>query len=142
MADINKVVITEEVEFDYEEILGLPMPKADIKEACENYIESRYDGGRTLWGYNYKWKYYDETADKMLLLFFYKGQKFGTMQMWDLCGVCFEDDWNENLEDCGQIRSWLKSKIDPKENGDWVWDERVREEKRRKEMEDYCNDND
>ena len=43
---------------------------------------------------------------------------------------------------CGQIRSWLKSKIDPKENGDWVWDERVREEKRRKEMEDYCNDND
>ncbi len=47
-----------------------------------------------------------------------------------------------NLEDCGQIRSWLKSKIDPKENGDWVWDERVREEKRRKEMVDYCNDND
>lgn len=27
MADINKVVITEEAEFDYEEILGLPMPK-------------------------------------------------------------------------------------------------------------------
>ena len=51
MADINKVVITEEAEFDYEVILGLPMPKADIKEACENYIESRYDGGRTLWGY-------------------------------------------------------------------------------------------
>ena len=57
MAYINKVVITEEAEFDYEEILGLPMPKADIKEACENYIESRYDGGRTLWGYYYKWKY-------------------------------------------------------------------------------------
>lgn len=142
MADINKVVITEEAEFDYEVILGLPMPKADIKEACENYIESRYDGGRTLWGYYYKWKYYDETADKMLLLFFYKGQKFGTMQMWDLCGVCLEEDWNENLEDCGQIRSWLKSKLNPIDNGDWVWDERVREEKRRKEMEDYCNDND
>ena len=38
MADINKVVITEEAEFDYEEILGLPMPKADIKEACENAV--------------------------------------------------------------------------------------------------------
>ena len=27
MANINKVVITEDAEFDYEEILGLPMPK-------------------------------------------------------------------------------------------------------------------
>lgn len=32
MADINKVVITEEAAFDYEEILGLPMPKADRSE--------------------------------------------------------------------------------------------------------------
>lgn len=137
MESINKVVITEEAEFDYESIIGLPMPKADIKEATENYIEIRYDGGRTLWRDYYKWKYYDEIADKMLFLFFYKGQKFGNMQMWDLCGVCFEEDWSEELEECGQIRNWLKSEIDPQDNGDWVWDERVREEKRRKETEDY-----
>lgn len=137
MKSINKVVITEEAEFDYESIIGLPMPKADIKEATENYIEIRYDGGRTLWRDYYKWKYYDEIADKMLYLFFYKGKKFGNMQMWDLCGVCFEEDWTEELEECGQIRNWLKSKIDPQDNGDWVWDERVREEKRRKETEDY-----
>lgn len=137
MESINKVVITEEAEFDYESIIGLPMPKADIKEATENYIEIRYDGGRTLWRDYYKWKYYDEIADKMLILFFYKGQKFGNMQMWDLCGICFEEDWSEELEECGQIRNWLKSKIDPQDNGDWVWDERIREEKRRKEMEDY-----
>lgn len=137
MKSINKVVITEEAEFDYDSIIGLPMPKADIKEATENYIEIRYDGGRTLWRDYYQWKYYDEIADKMLYLFFYKGQKFGNMQMWDLCGVCFEEDWTEELEECGQIRNWLKSKIDPQDNGDWVWDERVREEKRRKETEDY-----
>lgn len=137
MKSINKVVITEEAEFDYESIIGLPMPKADIKEATENYIEIRYDGGRTLWRDYYKWKYYDEITDKMLYLFFYKGQKFGNMQMWDLCGVCFEEDWTEELEECGQIRNWLKSKIDPQNNGDWVWDERVRKEKRRKETEDY-----
>ncbi len=86
MADINKVVITEEAEFDYEVILGLPMPKADIKEACENYIESRYDGGRTLWGYYYKWKYYDETAGKMLLLFFIRGRSSERCK----CGICAE----------------------------------------------------
>ena len=137
MKSINKVVITEEAEFDYDSIIGLPMPKADIKEATENYIEIRYDGGRTLWRDYYQWKYYDKIADKMLYLFFYKGQKFGNMQMWDLCGVCFEEDWTEELEECGQIRNWLKSKIDPQDNGDWVWDERVREEKRRKETEDY-----
>lgn len=137
MKSINKVVITEEAEFDYDSIIDLPMPKADIKEATENYIEIRYDGGRTLWRDYYQWKYYDEIADKMLYLFFYKGQKFGNMQMWDLCGVCFEEDWTEELEECGQIRNWLKSKIDPQDNGDWVWDERVREEKRRKETEDY-----
>jgi len=76
----------------------------------------------------------------MLLLFFYKGERFGAMQMWKLAGICYEEDYSENLEDCGQIRVWLNSSLHPEDVGDWVWDLRVQEEKRQKEMESYWND--
>ncbi len=139
-AVINKVVITEEAAFDYESAYALPIPKADIKSECEAYIEERIKSGRLLGRYYFRAKYLDEATDKMLLLFFYKGQKFGRMQMWELKGICEADDWSERMEEEGQVRLWLKTSINPKEDGDWVEDLRIREEKQRKEAEDYYDE--
>lgn len=66
----------------------------------------------------------------MLLLFFYKGERFGNMQMWELRGICSEEDWNAELEDNGRIRLWLNSLLNPKEETDWVWDLRQKERMR------------
>jgi hypothetical protein len=134
---INKVVITDEAVFDYESEYGLPIPKAEIKAECERYIDEMNKNGRLLWGYYLRLKFYDQTTDKMLLLFFYKGKTLGLMQMWELCGVCEEGDWTELLEESGQIRLWLKSKLSTEELTDWVWDLRVKADKQRKELEDY-----
>ena len=134
---INKIVITEEARFDYECLFGLPLPTADLKGECEMYIDNI--SGRNI-GYYIRAKYYDETADEMLMLFFYKGEKIGIMQMWELKGICRADEWSEELEEDGLIRHWLKSSITPKEETDWVWDLRVREEQRQKEMEEWLND--
>ena len=35
------------------------------------------------------------------MLFFYKGQKIGPMQLWDLKGICLAESWNEILEEKG-----------------------------------------
>lgn len=130
---INKVVITEEAEFDYESLLGQPLPRGDIKTETETYI----DNTPPRYGCYFRAKYYDETADKMLLLFFYKGKRFGPMQMWELKGICFAEDWSEELEDSGQIRVWLNSSLDPKDEGDWVEELRLWQGKEQREREDY-----
>jgi len=140
--DINKVVITEEAQFDYESLVGLPLQKTLIKNETETYIELMQKSGRLLYGYYFRAKFYDEQSDRILLLFFYKGERFGAMQMWKLVGICYEEDYTENLEDCGQIRVWLNSSLTPEECGDWVWDLRVWQEKKQKEMESYWNDKD
>lgn len=134
---IDKVVITEEAVFDYESLCGLPFPKTDIKSECENYITNIRKSSRLQCGYYFMCKYLDEQADRMLMLFFYEGQRFGRMQMWELKGICEESDYSPVLEECGQIRVWLNSKINPEDTGDWVWDLRVREEKMQKDREDY-----
>lgn len=128
---INKVIISDEAIADYADIVGGEMPKTDIKHLTEEYIDNLT---RRFYGYYFRIKYLDEKTDKMLTLFFYKGQKIGKMQMWDLVGICEECDWSEELEESGQIRAWLSSKLDPKEETDWVWDLRIREAKRDKEL--------
>ena len=133
---INKVVITEEAEFDYESLVELPLPKTDIKSEAETYIDYLQED-RKLNGYYFRVKYYDEQSEQMLMLFIYKGERFGKMQTWKVEGICFANDWSEELEECGQVRFWLKSSINPQETGDWVWDLRIKEEKRRREMEEY-----
>ena len=75
---INKVLITEEAQFDYEIMFGRQIPKADIKQESETYIDNRIGKGN-LQGYYIRAKYYDETADQMLMLFFYKSWDSGTI---------------------------------------------------------------
>jgi hypothetical protein len=117
---INKVVITEEAAFDYEEIICLKMPKLDIKGESEQYINYMQKSGRLLSDYYFRAKYYDEVSEEMMMLFFYKGEKFGTMQMWYLKGVCLEKEWDHDLEDDGSIRIWLNSGIRELPQNDWV----------------------
>lgn len=130
-AVINKVVITAEAEFDYESEFGLRLPKIDIKRETEEYISgslSRFSG------YYFRIKYLDEATDRMLMLFVYKGVVLGCMQLWEIRGICPAEDWTEELEEDGQIREWLETKINPTEETDWVWDLRLKEERRRKEI--------
>ncbi len=130
---INKVVITDEARFDYDCLFGQPIPKADIKRECEEYIDGRV--GR-INGFYFRIKYLDETTDEMLMLFFYKGNRFGKMQMWNLAGVCWAEDCTRELEDDGQIKLWVQSSLDPKETTDWVWDLRIREAEQKRLIED------
>ena len=136
IATINKVVITEEAEFDYESLVKLPLPKTDIKSEAETYIDYMREN-RRLNGYYFRVKYYDEQSEQMLMLFFYKGERFGKMQTWEIKGICLASDWSEELEESGQIRFWLKSTINPTDTGDWVWDLRIKEEQRKREMEEF-----
>ena len=130
-AVINKVVITAEAEFDYESEFGLRLPKKEIKQETELYISGSLS---RLSGYYFRIKYLDEATDRMLMLFVYKGVVFGSMQLWEIRGICPAEDWTEELEEDGQIREWLDSKINPTDETDWVWDLRLKEARRKKEL--------
>lgn len=135
---INKVVVTDEAKFDYECLFNQPIPKTDIKREAEEYIDGQE--GR-INGLYFRIKYLDETTDEMLMLFFYKGKRFGKMQLWELSGVCRAEEWTQDAEDDGQIRNWLNASLAPKETTDWVWDLRIREaEQKRLLEEEYGKD--
>lgn len=130
---INKAVITEEAVFDYENIIGGRIPKADIKRETEEYMEHLQKTARLTYGCYFRVKYYDEQSEESLMLFFYRGERVGLMQMWKLSGLCKAEDWTEDGEEIGRIRAWLKTKIsDIPKDADWVLD--YREAKRRGEI--------
>lgn len=130
---INKTVITEEAVFDYENIIGGRIPKADIKRETEEYMEHLQKTARLTYGCYFRVKYYDEQSEELLMLFFYRGERIGLMQMWNLSGLCKAEDWTEDGEEIGRIRGWLKTKIsDIPKDADWVLD--YREAKRRGEI--------
>ena len=138
-AIIYKVKITDEALCDYEdEFDGMPMPKYDLKAEVEDYILFQKKDGRLCYDYYFRVRYFDETQDEMLMLFLYKGRKTACMQEYDLCGLCRESDWSQELEDDGAIRNWLKSKLETDEKTDWVWDYRIwKAEQEKAQNEDY-----
>ena len=126
---INKVIITAEAKSDYEEsVVCFPMPCSEIKLECEKYIDNLQDVGKPV-GYYFRTKYLIESSGEMLMLFFYKGERFGLMQIWNLKGMCLADDWSEDAEDDGSIRTWLNSRIKDLPVNDWVLE--LCEDKRR-----------
>lgn len=132
---IHKVSVAEEAVFDYEELVGAQPPIRDIKQEVETYLNITAARVR---GYYFRVKYYDEAIDRMLMLFLYKGEKFGRMQVWKVAGICFAEDWTEEQEESGQIRFWLKTKIcDLPPEVDWVVKYRVWQEEEAKAREDY-----
>jgi len=135
---IPKVLITEDAQSDYEDIIGGIMPKAEIKRETEEYISNCI--GR-FGGYHFKAKYQSESIGQMLLMFFYKGEQFDNMQMWELRGICLEEDWDEISEECGQIRFWLNTRLNLTDGTDWVWDLRLWQAEQKKLLdEEYGND--
>jgi len=132
---INKVVITEEAQFDYESVVDTPMPKTDIKIQCELYIDNKQSLGRLLWERYFRCTYLDEESGKKVMLFIYKGDTLGKMQLWMCKGVCAAEDWSEDLEDSGQIRDWLNTAIDPAPTEDWVWNLRLWQQEQRQQIE-------
>lgn len=134
---IDKILITEEAKSDYIDTVGYELPSKDIKSEVEAYIELLKSSRRFTSGRYFHVNYLDEDADKTVKLFFYKGETIGRMQMWNLAGVCLAEDWNEQIEESGQIRLWLKTSLNPKEETDWVWDLRVREEQKKRLNEFY-----
>lgn len=106
---INKIMITNEARFDYEEIVckkkhSMPTNqyKYDIEEHFDNFfpIENYFSK-----------KYYDEKIEILLLLFFRKGMKFGPIQTWVLVGICDSKDYSEDIEEKGLIKNWLDNYI-------------------------------
>ena len=134
---IDKILITEEAKSDYIDTVGYELPSKDIKSEVEAYIELLKRSRRFTSGRYFHVNYLDEDADKTVKLFFYKGETIGRMQMWNLAGGCLAEDWNEQVEESGQIRLWLKTSQNPKEETDWVWDLRVREEQKKRLNEFY-----
>lgn len=134
---IDKILITEEAKSDYIDTVGYELPSKDIKSEVEAYIELLKSSRRFTSGRYFHVNYLDEDADKTVKLFFYKGETIGRMQMWNLSGVCLAEDWNEQIEESGQIRLWLNTSLNPKEETDWVWDLRVREEQKKRLNEFY-----
>ena len=55
------------------------------------------------------------------MLFVRKREKEENKQYWEIVGICEAKDYDEDLEECGQIRAWYESKIDNlPEEPDWV----------------------
>lgn len=132
---IHKVTVAEEAAFDYETIAGIAPPVCDIKRELETYLCFAAARNR---GYYFRARYYDERIDRMMMLFIYKGERFGLMQVWKIAGVCYAEDWTEELEESGQIRFWLNTKIsDILTQTDWVVRYRVWQEEQAKSREDY-----
>lgn len=119
---INKINITAEAAFDYE--MGPNLGKLDkkaLKTGVEEYIANMNSSGRLLYEHYFRCGYFDECSGKLLMLFLYRSDRFSIMQTWDLAGICMAKHWTEDLEESGQIRSWLKTKIaDLPDTEDWV----------------------
>lgn len=135
---INKVIITAEAVFDYEEVITLTMPKADIKNEVEEHLGYLHIGEHTR---TLRIRYLDEVSATPLFLFVQRGQRFGIMQLWSIVGICAAADWDEDLEDDGCIRGWLNTTFDTREKTDWVLDYRLSQERHRRLMEQTDNEN-
>jgi hypothetical protein len=124
---INKLNITEEAVFDYEEDLCLgPLDKRGLKIEIEEYIGRLCGVGRLRSAHYFRARYIDEGSGQMLILFLYKAAEFGSMQVWDLAGICLASEWSEEAEEEGLIRLWLKNKITDLKKGDWVFEQQAR----------------
>lgn len=103
---INKIKITGEAQFDYEEIVARHRFPNLFKQDLEEYITHKNPTATYFYA-----KYYDETTSSMLLLFFRKGMSFRGMQIWTLVGICDQNDYSEDIEECGLIKNWLDQTI-------------------------------
>ena len=127
---IHKLIVSEEAKFDYANLFGLLVGEFGndlppdfqlpykIQEETETYITNH----RKLTAKHYlRLTYIIDELNVSLMLFIIKRNKEEMTQKWELVGICPEEDWTEDLEECGEIRNWYKTKIlDIPEERDWV----------------------
>ena len=110
------------------------MPVAEIKKSLEEYIKNMATANRLTQSNRFRVKYIDEQADETLMLFIYKAERFSIIQTWRVKGICRESEYDEEWENLGFIRSWINSQLKPKEESDWVWDIRIAELNKKKQL--------
>ena len=128
---IHKVNITAEAIFDARESLEIPeFDFRALRRECEEYITRMIELGRIPWWGYFHIEWLDDASGRWFEIFFYKGETIGDMvQYWDLAGICFFEHWHEEWEERGQIRAWLRTKIEdiPDEDDDFAIRARVME---------------
>ena len=113
MTVIHRLQITPEAAFDIFDSLGLVgFDTRLLKTELEEYITRKNAAGRLPWWGYFRCDWYDEGNDRWVKLFIRKGMTVGIMQYWNLAGVCFLEDWTDELEDEGIIRAWLDTRVE------------------------------
>lgn len=132
---IHKVIISDEARCDYEDsITWSVMPVVEIKKDLEEYIKNMAAAKRLTENNRFRVKYIDEQADETLILFVYKAERFSIIQTWKVKGICRESEYDEEWENLGFIRNWINSLLKPKDKTDWVWDIRIAELNKKKQL--------
>lgn len=142
-----KIIITDEMLTDYETLFGRLLPKKlhdfvwdenieeiycpkppidDIVTELKDYIEFRQQSRAPFDDYYFRVKYYDEKRQKMLLLFIFRGKIYNGYQEYEIRGLCRKKDWSKTAEEKGFIRRWIDTTFCPKNDSDWVMEERMR----------------
>ena len=92
--------------FDFEEIVCLrPLNALFLKEKAERMLESCGDDPTP------RLKTFDEVSGKELMLFIRKVHEIGSTRFWALEGICETKDYEEEMEQNGQIKKWLEIEI-------------------------------
>lgn len=132
MQFVNKVIITPEAVFDYEEaVIGRRLDRVMLKQELEEYIDRM--NSRLIAVCYFRCKFMDEATGELLMLFIYRGSRQRVLQNWVVRGICAAKDWDEDVEYYGDIKNWVDSKITEYANSsDWVIRLRVREEEQQR----------
>ena len=129
-ATIHELIISEGAKFDYaflyDKLVGdfgsdLP-PNFRINKEIISETEMYLATNKKVRHKHYlRLKYIDEINYKELMLFIIRRKQINNIQKWELVGISLFEDWNEDLEECGQIRAWYETKIvDIPQERDWV----------------------
>ena len=127
---IHRVGISKEAKFDYALIFNLLVgdfgsdlpPNFRLDKNIKNELELYITLNKKVWYKRYfRTTYIHEEIGKNLMFFIKQRQRFANMQSWEIVGICEAEDYNEDLEECGQIRAWYETKIEDLPNElDWV----------------------
>jgi len=75
-----------------------------IRQSEENLIKKYF-----------RLKYIDEASEETLILFLKEINKFSSMCVWKVIGICKESEFDEDLEFLGKNRNWYESPTEQSE---------------------------